>query len=509
MIPSKRLLYLSPHHLSAWLWDKGHLSGEGIFVATDESLAEFAAYLHSHRDSHFRLLANVAEEGFQIESIPYLRGNDRQALIRRRLGQFFFNTPLSVATSLGFEKQKRKNENLLLSALTEPAHFQPWLDALARAEAPLGGIYSLPQLSDQLLARVPERAPRCLLLTVQDHSIRESFIVDGKAHFSRMAPLSDSSLNGIASGLAMEASKLHQYLLGQRLVGRGETISVYVVAHPQAMEALTGACINSAALAFHFLDSHQLADKAGLHTFPPDSRSELLFLHLLATAPPRQQFAPEPLRHDFRILQIKQILLSTGLVALAAGFLFAVKQQVEHFFLQSETSELVVRENDLNRRYLEIAGTFPKLEISHESLRSLMEKQKTLQSYPGSPEPAYRLLSQALNRSPEITIDSLEWQLSASETGGGISGKSFPNYQEEQLAVRGNILLGGNRSPRQIVAALERFTQHLSSDPLVKVKVVQQPFDVQSGSSLKGGGEESDPDKAHAFSLLISRRWQP
>jgi hypothetical protein len=58
------------------------------------------------------------------------------------------------------------------------------------------------------------------LLTLQDHSIRESFLVDGQTLFSRMAPLTDSSIAGIASSFAAEAGKLHQYLVANaRLVG--------------------------------------------------------------------------------------------------------------------------------------------------------------------------------------------------------------------------------------------------------------------------------------------------
>ncbi|QKV57678.1 MAG: hypothetical protein HT580_10960 [Dechloromonas sp.] len=63
-----------------------------------------------------------------------------------------------------------------------------------------------------------------MLLTYQDHSIRESYLLDGQPLFSRMVPLFDSSIAGIASRLAAESLKLHQYLASQRLIRRSEPI---------------------------------------------------------------------------------------------------------------------------------------------------------------------------------------------------------------------------------------------------------------------------------------------
>ncbi|HXE40595.1 MAG TPA: hypothetical protein VN639_19190, partial [Azonexus sp.] len=227
---ARRLLYLNTHRLTAYAWRHGRLLAEGVFENGDEGLAQFAAYLANHRRSHFSLLANIAEEGHVLETIPFLQGRDRQALITRRIGQHFLGTHLATAFSLGFEKVRRKNEKVLFSALTNPAHIEPWLQRINDAEAPLAGLYTVAQLGGQLLKQLGQSASRCLLLSTQDHSIRESFLVDGQTIFSRMAPVTDSSIAGIASGLAAEAGKLHQYLVGQRLVGRDEALPVFIVA---------------------------------------------------------------------------------------------------------------------------------------------------------------------------------------------------------------------------------------------------------------------------------------
>ncbi|MBL8431266.1 MAG: hypothetical protein JNK80_02615, partial [Dechloromonas sp.] len=298
MIP-RRLLYLDTQRLTAHVWQRGRLRPEGVFEMRPEEFTRFTDYLRAHRNSHFRMLVNVAEEGHELETIPFLQGADRKALITRKLGQHFLGSPLATAISLGYEKRKRKNENLLLTALTNPAHFEPWLKCLEEADAALAGIYTVAQLGGILLRKLGKTAPRALLLTFQDHSIRESYLVDGQPLFSRMAPLLDSSIGGLASRFASEANKLHQYLLAQRHVGRNEDLPVYVLAHPQAVPAVRQSCRGIANLGFEIVDSHQAARQIDLKSLPDDSGSELLFLHLLATAPPRQQFAGEDHRHDY------------------------------------------------------------------------------------------------------------------------------------------------------------------------------------------------------------------
>ena len=501
----RRLLYLDTHHLSAYAWRQGKLLSEGVFETDNEGLTRFSQYIETQRTSHFSVLANVAEEGHALETIPFLYGSDRQALISRKIGQHFLGIPLATAISLGYEKAKRKNEKILISALTNPGHFTPWLTRIQEVGAPLAGIYTIAQLGGQLIKKLGYTAPRCLLLTVQDHSIRESFLVNGQTLFSRMAPLADSSVVGIANSLSAEAGKLHQYLIGQRQVGRDETLPVLIVAHPQAIPAIKQAFPDSGQLTFAFIDSHTAAQTIGLHTTPQDSRSEFLFLHLLVTTPPRQQFASESDRHDFRLAQIRQGLIAAGLVALLASALFSAKEIYQANTLREETRVLVATEAELNWRYREISATFPQLGIDNETLRHLTNRHTDLTRQQRQPGPAYRMVSQALNDAPDISLESLEWKISHSgrSTVASISG------DQEITTVRGAISPQRNPSTRQILATFEQFVERLRRDPSITVSTLQQPFDMESGRALRGGDSEDENAQPRQFSVEISRKIAP
>ena len=200
-----RLLYLSAYRMTAYHWHSGVLESEGVFAANDEGHQQFSDYVKQHRQATFTLLANVSEEGFHIETIPFLQGKDRKTVIERKLGQQFFSAPLTASLSLGYAKSKRKDERVLLAALTNNELFTPWITAITSHGAALSGVYSLPLVSVSLLKKLKLGDEQCLLLTVQDQSIRQSYFEKGELHFSRLTPLQNSSISRIAQAFFSEA----------------------------------------------------------------------------------------------------------------------------------------------------------------------------------------------------------------------------------------------------------------------------------------------------------------
>src|SRR5690242_16431654 len=97
----QRLLYIDASHLAAYRWERDELHGEGEFANDGPGAEAFSEYLRQHPNSLYALLADVPEEGFQTESVPFVQGSDRIAMIKRKLGQYFYGTPLSVAIPQG------------------------------------------------------------------------------------------------------------------------------------------------------------------------------------------------------------------------------------------------------------------------------------------------------------------------------------------------------------------------------------------------------------------------
>lgn len=492
----RRLLYLDAHALSACSWESGTLLAEGRFANAPDGLSEFGAYLERHPKSVFYLLANVSGEGFQLETIPFLRGADRKAVVDRKLGQLFHGTALATAVSLGHQQTRRKDERILFVALTNQSCFTPWLAVVKQKQAILGGIHSLPLLSAPLLRRLKLPSERCLLLSVQDRSIRQSYFEQGELHFSRLTQLHDSSLSGIARAFATEAGKTYQYLASQRGIERSPAMPVYILAHPLALPALNDACSDSEALNFQAIDLESAARQLGLLTTLSDSRAEMLFMHLLASSTPKSQFADDDLRHAYRLWQLRSGLLGAGALVLIGCLLFAGKEFHETYRLDTQAEQTRREAAAAQQRYRDIAGAFPPLPTDHETLRRAVTRFVAIERQSGSPTSLYQEISRALQATPQIDIDDIEWSFAADQN---------PAAPRESARVKGRLHAGGNH-PRQLLNAFKLFVDGLKANPELAIKITQPPFGGESKTAFTAGDAGGDDDAPRQFAIQVERK---
>lgn len=509
---STRLLYLSAHLMTAYRWQAGVLSSEGNFAATDVGYQEFSSYLTLNSKSNFALLANVSEEGFHIETIPFLRGADRKAIISRKLEQFFFNASLTASLSLGYQKTKRKDERIMLAALTNNDFFAPWLKVIGEAGVALSGIYSLALLAPALLRKLQLAEAQCLLLTIQDQSIRQSYFEKGELHFSRLAPLHNSSISGIAQAFSTEALKLQQYLASQRLIGRNQSITAHILGDAGALKAIHNSCVDTATIHYNILTIEDCAKKTGLRTPPPDTHCEQLFLNLLATSPPRIQFANGDQRHAYHLGKIRSALQGLGALALLGCLLFSSKLLFDTYTVSQEADSLKNESGQSRQRYAEIVKTFPPIPTDNETLRRVIDHYVDLEKNSATPDGLFHEISRALQTTPAAELDSIDWKIGGAESTPGAAanqaggGKTVPKDSESAI-VRGTLRLGSNASPRQMMSTFNYLVEALKANPKLQVDVLQRPFDIESAKSLKGGDTTLEDNKPRSFSLQIIRKF--
>jgi hypothetical protein len=56
------------------------------------------------------------------------------------------------------------------------------------------------------------------------------------------------------------------------------------------------------------------------------------------------------------------------------------------------------------------------------------------------------------------------------------------------------------------LAVFNQLVDTLKANPKLQVNILQQPFDIESGKSLKGGETTISEDKPRTFSIQISRK---
>ena len=504
---SRCFLYLNAQQTTAFRWRAGVLCEDGTFTAGDGD--RFVEYLEANPECLFTILANVADEGFQVETIPLLRGADRRAVIARKLGQQFFNATLTTSSSLGHEQSRRKNERVLLAALTGNETFSPWLQALDGTGVALAGIYSLPLLQPLLARKLAIADERCLLLTVQDQSIRQSYLEKGQLQFSRLSALQEDSAGGMARAFAGEARKLQQYLISQRLLGRQQPINAYLLVHASARDAVTGICLDHDGLSFVILDIDQCAQRCRVRTPPPDTRCELLFLQLLRNDQPRTQFASDSLRHAYHLRLVRSLLHGAAATVLLACLLYAGNDWYQAKRLDDEV-ETINRETVLaQQRYDQILGTFPPLPTSSENLRLLINRYLEIEKSSRLPDSLWRDISQALQEESSVEVDGIDWRMGAPPSGDAVAGElphgEVASADAELAIVRGTLRVGANGNRRQVVGAFNRLLSGLQRNPSLTVEVLQQPLDIESGKLAQGSDAIGEDGRLPSFKLRIRR----
>src|SRR5574341_943914 len=233
----------------------GRLELEAKFPADDLGLTEFRECLKGQDGALVYVVADLVGEDFHEDQIPYLRGNDRQAVIQRRLAQRYRDTRLAAALSLGYVADERRNERLLLASFTNTQQFAPWLDALAEAGTKLAGIYSAPLLAPALAARLGARGGRCFVVTANRAGLRQCYVEDGRLRFARLERTIDMVPEALAAFVRAETMRLAQYLATLRALPReGPAVQVIVIAPEGARAVFERALVSDARLAFHAVE---------------------------------------------------------------------------------------------------------------------------------------------------------------------------------------------------------------------------------------------------------------
>ncbi|KAF0166855.1 MAG: hypothetical protein FD157_17 [Rhodocyclaceae bacterium] len=515
---AKRILLLDGPFLTAYYWSGGHIRVEGEFSHEPVGLEALAAYLNKNRSSLFYLLADIPEEGFQLEELPYVQGGDRNALLQRRLTQYYYNTPLSAAISLGRAPTGRRDEKLLFAALTRIETFTPWLDTLREAEAILVGVYSVPLVLAGCAPQLMGQSGPVLFVSLTRGGVRQSFFDQGKLHFSRLSQLATHSLDEIGRTSADDSAKIFQYLVAQRQIPRGAALRTMVLAHPGQIPALQDFCRNTAELQFEFIDLAATARQQKLRDVPADSNADNLFIHCLATKTPPQQFAPANERRFHNLWQIRFALTSAAWVMLAGCLLFAGKTALNLYDLRDTTEATKALTATDTRRYNTILEGLPKISITPDNLRALSSRFEALQKRTPAMAPLLIHVSQALNDNPRIELTHLTWKIvdqldagaktpkDAKPAAGAATPAAAVATGWVTVEIQAQLPLALVSDQRAQIELIESFAERLRASQ-TNVRVLRRPFDIESDKPLRSTGKdgEAQPADVPKFALRIAR----
>jgi len=511
----KHLLYFTAADHSIYAWKSGRLELLARFAGDDTGLSGFREFLASRGGALFYAVADLAGEDFHEEQIPYLRGNDREQVVQRRLAQRYRDTRLATALTLGAVKGERRNERLLLTSFTNTQLLAPWLDALGEAGAKLAGVYSVPLLAPALASRLGVRGGRAFVVSANSAGLRQCFVEEGRLRFARLERTVEMVPEAFAAFVRTETGRLAQYLSTLRVLPRdGPPVQVIVVAPPGQRPAFERALVSDARLSFVTLDAAEAARKAGVKSAPEGTGAEQLYLHLAVKRPPREQFARSEDRRSFHIWQMQRGLVAAGALGLAACALYAGAIWVDAYGMRGEMGDLRAETLQATQQYQRITSAFPVTQTTTDNLRATVNEFRNIARRTAAPRDMLVHVSKVMNDFPQIELDAVVWRLErpdgrapvAPAPGTPAAGNAPPSEIAQVLELSGRVSAAQRSDYRAITAEVQEFASALRADPAYRVLRTQLPFDVTSEGTLSGDiGAASEGGEAPRFTIVIAR----
>lgn len=522
-MPQRRLLYVTARQASVFQWSGGRLEAEAMFSNDEQGVAEFAKLVAGAPLALYYILADVVEEDFHTETIPFVRGGDRRMLLGRKLAQRYRDTSLALTMSLGFESGGRREERILFSSFTNTQQFQPWLATLRAQEARLVGMYSIPLVAPVVGKRIGfGTAKRYLLVSHLQAGLRQSYVEDGTIRFSRLGRVENTDPAAIAQSCAVESARIQQFLTNTRVLTRDSgALEVIVLAPAAEIDAYRRACVSTPALNFHVLDLDATCVSAGLKQSPDGVLAERLYLHALALSQPGEQFADNGYRRFYHLWRARVALFSAGAAVFAFCALLAGVKMLDLVNVNQLADIDRQQQRRLDDQYTRVQAQFPKTPTSPENLKALVRNFDLLERQTTTPDKVFVEISRALALVPQIEIEKIDWQIgqppTARQAGAQAApppapapapGKAAPAVLDGRLQVieiAGRINVPQASDYRGISLIVSQFVEGLRQRPGITVVSTRLPFDITAEQSLSGDiGVERTTDVPR-FTIVLTK----
>ncbi|MGB7596273.1 MAG: hypothetical protein WBM09_01780 [Gallionella sp.] len=490
------LLFLSADRLHAHLMAGSESVLQQDFSDAPEGLESFKSLLQTTKCPTY-LLTDLIEEDFRHEIVPHLIGSSRDALFQRKFDQFYRGTPFRKATLLQRQKTGRRDDDILFSALTNPALLMPWLKIMEAEQTPLGGIYSVPQISEPLIK--DQESKHLLLISWEKFSgLRQTYFSDHRLQISRLTPV-HSELT-FQDAVVSELGRTYQYLKSLSLLPAGQTLDVRILCHADDRSELQNKLPDDPDVHYDFADIDELGKKLKLGYRFTDSDASQIFLHQLASNRPGTNYASAEHTRYYTLWQMRRALYWGSGALLVASILWSSTTIWQSGVNTSAVEDLKFQTARMLQEANQITQSFPVTDTPAADMKSSVTVMRKLDQYGSAPRTVMKPISAVLDRFPQIGINELDWQQSAAEP---VAPNTRADVPAQIITLKGTMQDFGD-DYRAALAYLDRFRLELAKQGY-QVTVLAKPLDVSPTGSIANQSEAGENKLDFSFRLA----WRP
>jgi len=530
---SKIVLYVLSNSLTAGIWRMGKLVSYQTFQNDEQGHGEFSNFLRNQRGKPLLMLADTVEEDYRLETLPHASGKARREMVERKLGQIYRSTVYRSAQFIGREPDKRKDDRYLYTALSNAESLQVWIDRIEQIQAPLVGVYLLSMVSQLLVKRLKLNTPHLLLSERLSSGLRQTYFHNGSLRISRLAPITADAESRLGYFYVMETEKTRLYLISQRLITSDTMLSIIMpTLEVNAAKQICRDIEQEHGLDCESLDTHEIAKRLSLSTQALQTNPELLYMHLLAVGNAPANLAPVNFIRNYQVDRLHHWILSAAALIVLIGLSLTVLNLMVSYQDGKQTEQVAADTKVQQELYTEVAKNFPSTPIPSTDLKLAVELQQAIVDEAVSPQRFMQVVSHALDKTPEIQLDRLRWNLN-SETNLKDEEKSVapaaaqtnpqsavqPGFVAEtgklyEIGFVDGEIKGFNGDYRAAMESVNSLAGKIKADSMVaSVEVVQQPVNVSSYSTLQGSTTDEHlsqlPAARFKLKIILKRRALP
>jgi len=541
----ERILYFSGYRMKVFEWSGEELVGSCTFEPDEDGFASFEQYLADAIPLPARLLVDLMKEEFRRENIPHVNVRDRRRLIDRLLERHYREREYVHARVIGRSRSGRRDDQVLISALTSADVLNPWLERMDKAGVRLAGIWSLPLITHRLLRPLKAKEEHSLVITRQiDTSLRTTYFGNGKLLLSRQVGFEDEDWMHddpmtVADHIERGAFDVDAFLVSQRLLGSGEHLQVHCVLPEEQLQEVQASVTDTDAIKYKFSSIEQLHRSFKLRGADiRTDRTDTLFTYLCSTEPVlRDHYGKSTQKSRFNHYFLDSLITQAAELGTLLFVTTAVLLALNSIQLRQEVAAFATERARIQQRYeREFETVEPRLNTAGTVRDSVAAVEALKREALRTPQAMFEPLGEVLG-DPEfasLQLQRLEWQKYSAEEarqllqsageplrtdenpyrqqyGSGGDGQDYDDSGQQGrravLQLRGSIT--GDMSYATTVARMQAMADRLRElEEVSEVLLLRMPVDVRDRSRFTDqlGSEVSEETLlagADRFELLL------
>lgn len=501
-LTARRALLIGTRRVAVYHWPENDPGHSCVFDANEKGRENFRRYLAGTAKIPFYALVDVFEEDYRQETIPHLSGTDRRALLKRKTGRLFRETPYYFCRLTGRETSGRRDDRILLAAITNPAVISPWTTILEEAKTPLAGICSLPLFTESLLKLIAgQSAGPQLVVSLQSISgLRQTFFHNGKFRISRLVQMPACTAAPPSPFIIDEVGKIRRYINSLRLTSPKEPLHINFLLAGDLVKELKDEYARQDTVRCHFCDPGALTTGFGQANTTPEPFSDSFFIQRLLKLRPRNCYADTKERRYFSMLRWRCSITVAGVLLLLGSMGWSGLNFLEGMAYKRQNTAAKEQAQSYAARYELARKRLPDTPVEPADLKVAVDMANTLAQHKSSPLDMVRLLGESLDRFPVVQARKLAW-VAATDPGAHFS--TAPSRSDIRVALDVSragkdralyhvALLEGRIEPfngnfREAMETINRFAEDLLSlEAVHDVDIIALPLDISPDGDLQG-----------------------